>query len=384
MCVRQVIQRDREGCHEHSCPLVARINLSQPSRKPWRVLHVDSMDRVHKQSLVAISRLIPGQSSAGNENIIASRQNKTNRRQLQNRVNQRAFRQRQRTSDAERALEWPANTVADEEAEVANDVDDANSVSSVSGVDRPPFLVSRTQSAPAATTLGSKNAASGTTAAGSRNEEQPRFLSRRTKSATATAPASASGEAGHDYFSHAGETSTLLQREPPSGPPVFERDELSLLIQRNVMDGASANAQHLGINPNNLLEGVRGNTLSREELISSDSLKPGKLQGEVQHHAIIDILPCPQLRHQLLQALAAGTLDEERFCEEVRESGALNVEGCRCGLLCWGAPDDLADWEMSEPFVRRWSFVLSGCERLFESTNLWRSRRSEKAIGVSP
>ena len=149
------------------------------------------------------------------------------------------------------------------------------------------------------------------------------------------------------------------------------------------MEGARFNAQYLGINSDNLLEGGHGAILSRPGHTIPDSLKPGRLQGEVQHDPIVDVLPYPRFRHQLMQALAAGKLDEESFCADIRESGALDTEGSRCGLLCWGSPDDIDGWEMSAHFARRWWFVLQGCERLFESTNLWRSKRSEVAIGLS-
>ena len=257
-------------------------------------------------------------------------------------------------------------------------------------IDQPQFLSGRTKSKSPQGGPGSDISpfsVSPISECRTRDAEKPHFLSARTKSEPSQrGPGSdTSRDTDKPHFLSARTKSEPSQGGPGNDPPSFGlvRDELSLLIQRNVMEGARVNAQHLGINPDNLLEGGHGGTLSRQGNTVSHSLIPGKLQSEVQHDPIIDVLPYPRLRHQLVQALAAGKLDEESFCAEVRESGALDIEGCRYGLLCWGAPDDVGAWEMSEHFVRRWCFVLQGCERLFESTNLWRLKRSEKAISLS-
>ena len=308
------------------------------------------MERVHKPTRVATPGPTPSFPSPSND--WCGKSGTRERRQIQNRLNQRAYRQRQRTYNGVRAPRETGSIISARNANVQGAKDRKD-------VDLPPVLSRRTESAPESRSLGSKTPPFGVSAiaaAKPADVDQPHFLSGRSKSAPA---------AGN----------------PPSSGLVM--DELSLLIQRNVMEGASVNAQHLGINPDNLLEGGHGSVLSRHGLTISDPLKPGKLQGEIQHDPIIDILPYPRLRHQLVRALAAGQLDEESFCAEVRESGALDIEGRRHGLLCWGAPDDVGGWEMSEHFARRWCFVLQGCGRLFESTNLWRSTRSEKAIGLS-
>ena len=352
------------------------------------------MEHVDKPTYVATPDLIPCFPRPGDEWY--GKSSTRGRRQIQNRLNQRAFRLRQRTRNNAKALgEINSNiSVRNPNRKEAKDA---------KGVNTPPFLSCRTKSAPERTALGSKTPLFGVfeiLAAKPADVDHPQFLSGRTKSAPAsgkpgsnTSPSTLSTisegrtrDADKPHFLSSPEKSKQPQAGPGSDTRSFRllSDELSLLIQQNVMEGARLNAQHLGIDPDNLLEGGHGGVLSRQGHTIPRSLMPGKLQGEVQHDPIIDILPYPRLRHQLVQALAAGELDEESFCAEVRESGALDTEGYRYGLLCWGCPDDVGAWEMSEQFARRWCFVLQGCERLLESTNLWRLRRSETAIGLIP
>lgn len=307
------------------------------------------------------------------------------RRKIQNRVNQRAFRQRRKTGSSVRDHRDMESMMSVLKTDVQEGTD-------LKHPRRPRLLSDHTASAPESRTLGKERPAIANLPTRSKSMQEPRAPRRRTppfgflppflNTRTVSAPASAGPGIN---ISLSGLSSDLPQGAFGGDDPGLglADDELSLLIQRNVMDGARTNAQHLGINPDDLLESGHGGTISRQGSTISHSLKPGTLQSQVQHDPMIDILPDPRLRHQLVEALAAGTLDQESFCAEIRRSGELDIEGFRSGLLCWGPPDDVGGWEMSEHFARRWSFVLQGCERLLDSTNAWRLKRYEKAIALS-
>lgn len=53
------------------------------------------------------------------------------------------------------------------------------------------------------------------------------------------------------------------------------------------------------------------------------------------------------------------------------------------GLLVWGDPWLLGSWEVSELFVRKvrkWSWVIRGCQDILVSSNYWRAKRGLKRL----
>jgi hypothetical protein len=89
------------------------------------------------------------------------------------------------------------------------------------------------------------------------------------------------------------------------------------------------------------------------------SLIPTAQQSQIPHLSYIDTLPFPKLRDHILGTLAV--INEEQLCKDI-VSGDWPV---------WGtAPWDPASWEFSEPFVRKWWFLLD--EDILYMTNFWR------------
>ncbi|KAF2172936.1 hypothetical protein M409DRAFT_49443 [Zasmidium cellare ATCC 36951] len=163
-------------------------------------------------------------------------------------------------------------------------------------------------------------------------------------------------------------------------------DELAQLINRNLMSAAATNAQQLGLD-SAALSGARPVVTPR---VSNNQLptplQPISLQHQVPHDPIIDIVPHPRFRYNILKAMATQQLDAAAFSAALRASGALeNVQGSwlRGGLVVWSSPDQLASWELSESFVRRFGLLLQGCEDLLAATNAWRSRRGERLFASS-
>ncbi|KAK4506994.1 hypothetical protein PRZ48_000728 [Zasmidium cellare] len=163
-------------------------------------------------------------------------------------------------------------------------------------------------------------------------------------------------------------------------------DELAQLINRNLMSAAATNAQQLGLDSAALSAArpVATPRVSNSQLPTA--LQPISLQHQVPHDPIIDIVPHPRFRYNILKAIATQQLDAAAFSAVLRASGALeNVQGSwlRGGLVVWSSPDQLASWELSESFVRRFGLLLQGCEDLLAATNAWRSRRGERLFASS-
>ena len=161
-------------------------------------------------------------------------------------------------------------------------------------------------------------------------------------------------------------------------------DELAQLINRNFMQAAATNAQHLGLNLTSLRSGAPACTPRLRNVANlPPTLKPIEVQHQLPHDPIIDTIPHSRLRFNIVRAIATGNLDASRFSASLRRSGAvLNVQGeaRRSGLIVWNFPEQLSSWELSEAFFIIWGFLLEGCEDFVAVTNVWRSRRGEKSL----
>ena len=163
-------------------------------------------------------------------------------------------------------------------------------------------------------------------------------------------------------------------------------DELAQLINRNFMAATVTNAQHVGLDLGALQSGTAVKTPRIPDRQIPAALKPVELQYQVAHDPIIDTVPHARLRFNIVRGIATGQVDTIAFTKCLRASGALEVlngSWQRGGVVVWSAPEQAASWELSEPFVRRWAFLLEGCEDLIAATNAWRSRRGERLFPQS-
>ncbi|GLA09511.1 hypothetical protein AnigIFM60653_011840 [Aspergillus niger] len=89
-----------------------------------------------------------------------------------------------------------------------------------------------------------------------------------------------------------------------------------------------------------------------------ESLRPTALQRLVPHHPWLDFFPFPEMRDRLIVAATAGYLDEDELCRDLmafwdtRNSGAT--------LVVWGVPWDPWNWEVTEAFLAKWRWVVVG------------------------
>lgn len=53
------------------------------------------------------------------------------------------------------------------------------------------------------------------------------------------------------------------------------------------------------------------------------------------------------------------------------------VTAKRRGLIVWGEPWDVEGWELTPGFLRKWRWIVEGCEDVIVASNRWRARRGE-------
>jgi hypothetical protein len=109
------------------------------------------------------------------------------------------------------------------------------------------------------------------------------------------------------------------------------------------------------------------------------NLIPTPTQMKFSHPSWIDSFPLAALRDNLISEL--GNYDRDALC--VDTLGGLSHNYCDAnhqGVIVWADPWNVSAWEFSEGFLRKWKFLLKGCEELLDATNYWRRARHEPAI----
>lgn len=222
--------------------------------------------------------------------------------------------------------------------------------------------------------------------------ESPKLYKARTASSE---PSSEPGDEGSPAADEEDETEESQPTSAPSnGQPSGSADpstgrvwdELARLINRNLLAAAAANVNAVGIDIGTLQSATPAVTPRSANCGLAAALQPVQLQYQVVHDPIIDGIPHPRLRYNILRAIAAGQMDATTFANDLRASGALtNVQGqwMRGGMVVWSSPEQLASWELSELWIRRFSQLLQGCDDLLAATNAWRSRRGERLFPTS-
>jgi hypothetical protein len=129
------------------------------------------------------------------------------------------------------------------------------------------------------------------------------------------------------------------------------------------------------------------------------TLMPTILQRKVPHLPWLDMFPYPRLRDNLIarqyefnQLDLCNDLWGEWFISHLGDLIAPrqadtdeedDVTAGRTGLIVWGESWDPNGWEITMNFVRKWPWVLQGCEELFTSTNYWRAKRELAPLDFS-
>ncbi|RKL44378.1 hypothetical protein BFJ72_g4111 [Fusarium proliferatum] len=129
-------------------------------------------------------------------------------------------------------------------------------------------------------------------------------------------------------------------------------------------------------------------------------LRPTALQSTRVHATWIDFIPFPKMRdnlithhdhfnHRLLVTDIMGDLLEDvmfnKYGEGTGPRGRRLVSrgkpgdyaSDRRGLIIWGEPHRMESWEVTPRFLERWGWAVEGCPELMRATNHWRALRGE-------
>ncbi|KAF9895091.1 hypothetical protein FE257_004720 [Aspergillus nanangensis] len=160
-------------------------------------------------------------------------------------------------------------------------------------------------------------------------------------------------------------------------------DHLLTLSKVNVFRAFATNMKILGMAPG--IEWMHDdaispfNTMQPGFIEDSDlpvALRPTTLQLTIQHHPWLDFFPYPRMRDNLV--LAGDGWDDEQLCVDIMGFWDESVDSG--GLLVWGEPSDPDNWEVTEQFLRKYPWLVRGCQGLIEATNRWRATRGENLI----
>lgn len=108
------------------------------------------------------------------------------------------------------------------------------------------------------------------------------------------------------------------------------------------------------------------------------ALQPTELQNTIRHNPWIDVLPLPRLRDNLIRA--CPLINEMEIGSDIMNVGTVSDD--KATLVVWSNPSDPRSWEASTAFLRKWGYLLKGCQELIEATNYWRNKRGEHVLRV--
>jgi Domain of unknown function (DUF3425) len=105
------------------------------------------------------------------------------------------------------------------------------------------------------------------------------------------------------------------------------------------------------------------------------SLSPTAVQIHMSHHPWLDCFPFPQIRNNLIPA--AHLFTDCDLCTDIMDPANGDV-----GMMVWGDPWVPQNWEISEFFIQKWSWVIKGCPEIIMSSNFWRAQRGLKRLDL--
>ncbi|KAJ5474942.1 hypothetical protein N7475_004508 [Penicillium sp. IBT 31633x] len=162
-------------------------------------------------------------------------------------------------------------------------------------------------------------------------------------------------------------------------------DHLLTLIKVNVFRAFAQNLQLIGwpepwmehdaISPFNSALPRKPSEMNTTNHIPPN-LQPTRLQKLVPHHPWLDFFPLPKMRDNLIEG--GDDWDDEQLCHDIM--GFWGESTMDAGLLVWGEPWNVQNWEVTESFLKKWQWIVRGCPELMTATNSWRARRGEKLI----
>ncbi|KFA74869.1 hypothetical protein S40288_06468 [Stachybotrys chartarum IBT 40288] len=208
-----------------------------------------------------------------------------------------------------------------------------------------------------------------------------------------------------------------LERFDLTGTP--QPDRLFHLVQHNALRGLVANKELLATFATLLIpHGADGSPCQlvervypgRAALVTASkrlprNMHPTLLQSNSLHSTWLNLLPCPRMRDNMIRReaqfdhfelaydIVGDFMDLSHFFRpSIREPGTgtrpeklLMSEPraethSRKGLVLWGEPHEIENWEVTPGYVQKWGWTLQGCRGLLEATNRWRRLRDEEML----
>ncbi|OJK00077.1 hypothetical protein ASPACDRAFT_1880550 [Aspergillus aculeatus ATCC 16872] len=171
----------------------------------------------------------------------------------------------------------------------------------------------------------------------------------------------------------------IAQQSFRLGSPQIEH--LVSLRRLNVHRAINENIRALGmtpawVQPDDALSIFNLSVPGSSEAQIPPSLQPTPIQRLVPHHPWLDFFPFPRMRDVMI--LAGDRLDEDELCRDLMAFWDTHNTGA--SLVVWGTPWDPRNWEATEEFVRKWRWLLVGSPELLVSTNWWRAKRGVPAL----
>lgn len=199
-------------------------------------------------------------------------------------------------------------------------------------------------------------------------------------------------------------------------------DHLLHFIHQNVFCALMSNKSLLNINASltkveleieipasqNFCDGVTIIRSKPGEIIPH-SLQPTNVQMTVAHSSWLNMFPHPAFRDNLIRYerdFDHGDLCNDLFGEAFASNSSthgtspatssssessFNVPDpwndlddgmtySRRGFIVWGESWETDSWEITPGFIKKWPWVLQGCQDLIASTNRWREKRYEEPV----
>jgi hypothetical protein len=168
---------------------------------------------------------------------------------------------------------------------------------------------------------------------------------------------------------------------------------LQFLIRLNVLNALARNGINMGVPVDGLCEEEAISTFNAKgplRLADSEmdgfvrtdcpeSLRPTDIQRAIVHHPWIDLFPFPKFRENVILGIDAGLVDDDELCWDMLGSYCPDIDE-DVAVLVWGNGESNMGWELSVGFLKKWAWLLRGCEEMLQSTNYWREKRGEKRI----
>jgi hypothetical protein len=162
----------------------------------------------------------------------------------------------------------------------------------------------------------------------------------------------------------------------------ISRDNLVPVAEYNLFRAIQTNLEILSIKINGTLCSFEGDITPFPRGFSDGSvpisLRPTQLQQSSVYEKWISVVPSPKMRDNLIRFQHLYTVAE--FCSDLLGGLMGKSNDIEAGLFVWADPWDPNGWELTKGFVKKWGYLIEGCDDLITSTNNWRYLRGERPL----